>query len=141
MKKLFLAWQEPKSRHLFPIGCLEFDGAEYHFFYIKGVEKARINGFNEVYSLPTLEKVYSSAHLFPLFSNRLMTRSRPDYAKYIQSLNIPAGEDDPMTVLARSGGGKATDSMKFFPVQKLTRMAAITPIFSCVAYSICQNVR
>ena len=59
MKKLFLAWQEPKSRHWFPIGCLDFDGAEYHFFYIKGVEKARINGFNEVYSLPTLEKVYS----------------------------------------------------------------------------------
>ena len=119
MNKLFLAWQEPKSRRWFPIGCLEFNGSEYHFFYIKGVIKANEEGFKSVHSLPILEKVYSSAHLFPLFSNRLMTRSRPDYGRYIQSLNIPAGEDDPMTVLARSGGGKATDSYEVFPCPEI----------------------
>jgi HIRAN domain len=115
MTKLFLAWQEPKSRHWFPIGCLEFDGREYHFFYIQGVKKAKNEGFRAVHSLPDLEKIYSSTHLFPLFTNRLMTRSRPDYGRYIQSLNISAGNDDPMTVLARSGGGKATDSYEVFP--------------------------
>jgi HIRAN domain len=119
MKKLFLAWQEPKSRHWFPIGCLEFDGSEYHFFYIQGVEKAKSEGFKSVHSLPDLDKIYHSTHLFPLFSNRLMTRSRPDYGRYIQSLNIPAGEDDPMTVLARSGGGKATDSYEVFPCPEI----------------------
>jgi len=61
----------------------------------------------------------STIHLFPLFSNRLMTRSRPDYSRYIQSLNISVGEDDPMTVLARSGGGKATDSYEVFPCPEI----------------------
>jgi HIRAN domain len=119
MKKLFLTWQEPKNQHRFPIGCLEFDGKEYHFFYINGVEKARENGFSEVFSLSDLRKTYSSTHLFPLFTNRLMPRSRPDYRKYTESLNILAGEDDPMTVLGRSGGGKATDSYEVFPCPEI----------------------
>jgi hypothetical protein len=115
MKKLFLAWQQPESRRWFPIGCLEFDGKVYQFFYIKGVEQARCQGFEEVYSFSDLRKVYRSSHLFHLFANRLMSRSRPDYQKYIESLNISMGEDDPMTVLARSGGEKATDSYEIFP--------------------------
>jgi hypothetical protein len=119
MKKLFLAWQEPKSHHWFPIGCLEFDGDKYHFFYIQGVEKARHEGFTSVYSLPELDKIYSSTELFPLFSNRLMSPSRSDYSKYIESLNIPAGEDDPMTVLSRSGGSKATDTYEVFPCPEI----------------------
>ncbi len=119
MKKLFLAWQEPKSHHWFPIGCLEFDGNKYHFFYIKGVEKARREGFTSVYSLPELDKIYSSTELFPLFSNRLMSRSRADYPKYIESLNISKGEDDPMTVLSRSGGSKATDTYEVFPCPEI----------------------
>ena len=64
MNKLFLAWQEPKSRHWFPIGCLEFNGIEYPFFYIQGVEKAKNEGFKSVHSLPNLGKKYSSTHLF-----------------------------------------------------------------------------
>jgi hypothetical protein len=121
MKKLFLAWQEPKTRHWFPIGCLEFDGDRYHFFYIQGVEKARREGFTSVYSLPELDKTYSSTKLFPLFSNRLMSRSRADYPKYIESLNISAGEDDPMTVLSRSGGSKATDTYEVFPCPEIDK--------------------
>lgn len=39
MNKLFLAWQEPKSRRWFPIGCLEFDGSEYHFFIFKELSR------------------------------------------------------------------------------------------------------
>jgi HIRAN domain len=119
MTKLFLSWQEPKNHRWYPIGCLEFDGKEYHFFYINGVKKARKEGFRAVHSLPDLDKFYSSTHLFPLFSNRLMTRSRPDYGRYIQSLNISAGDDNPMTVLARSGGGKATDSYEVFPYPEI----------------------
>jgi HIRAN domain len=115
MKKLFLAWQEQNSRQWFPIGCLEFDGEIYRFFYIQAVVEAIKVGFKYVYSFPDLGRTYDSAYLFHFFSNRLMSRSRPDYQRYIDSLNILPGEDDPMTVLARSGGAKATDSYEVFP--------------------------
>jgi hypothetical protein len=44
-----------------------------------------------------------------------MRPSRPDYQDYIQWLNISQNEDEPMTILARSGGRKATDTFELFP--------------------------
>jgi hypothetical protein len=114
--KLFLAWQEPKSRHWFPIGQLTFDGTHYHFVYINGVKKAQAeSNFQLLHSFPDRDRFYTSSELFPLFSNRLMRQSRPDYQDYIQWLNIPQNEDNPIAVLARSGGQKATDNFEVFP--------------------------
>lgn len=44
-----------------------------------------------------------------------MRPSRPDYQDYIQWLNIPEERDDPIAILARSGGRKATDTFEVFP--------------------------
>ncbi len=45
-----------------------------------------------------------------------MKPSRPDYKSYIQWLNIFQPEDEePMVILARSGGHKATDTLEVFP--------------------------
>ena len=116
MKKLFLAWQEPQSRHWFPIGQLTFDGKNYHFAYIQGVKKAQAeSNFRLLHSFPERDRIYTSSELFPLFSNRLMRRSRPDYQNYIQWLNIPQDEDDPIAILARSEGRKVTDTFEVFP--------------------------
>ncbi|MBW4623286.1 MAG: hypothetical protein KME17_28500 [Cyanosarcina radialis HA8281-LM2] len=115
MKKLFLAWQDSKTRHWFPIGQLTFDGQNYNFVYTHGVKKAQAeSNFQLLHSFPNLERVYTSSELFPLFSNRLMRPSRPDYQDYIQGLNIPQNEDDPIAILARSGGRKATDTLEVF---------------------------
>lgn len=116
MKTLFLAWQDPNTRAWFPIGRLTYDGKEYEFIYTRGIEKAQAEcGFQGLYSFPELNKVYTSNELFPLFSNRVMRRSRPDYKNYIEWLNIPQNEDEPATILSRSGGQKATDSLEVFP--------------------------
>ena len=116
MKKLFLAWQDSKSRHWFPIGKLTFNGKNYHFVYTHGVKKAQTeSNFQLLHSFPERDRVYTSSELFPLFSNRLMRPSRPDYQDYIQWLNIPKNEDDPIAILARSGGRKATDTFEVFP--------------------------
>ncbi len=116
MKKLFLAWQEPQSRHWFPIGQLAFDGKNYHFVYIQGVKKAQQeSNFRLLHSFPERDRIYTSSELFPLFSNRLMRRSRPDYQNYIEWLNIPQDEDDPIAILARSEGRKVTDTFEVFP--------------------------
>lgn len=116
MKILFLAWQDPKSRSWFTIGKLTFDGTKYQFVYTHGARKAQDDfGFQLLYSFPELNKVYTSVELFPLFFNRVMRRSRPDYKNYIEWLNIPEGQDDPIAILARSGGRNVTDHFEVFP--------------------------
>ncbi len=116
LKTLFVAWQDPHSRAWFPIGRLTYNGEFYEFAYIQGVKEAREKcGFQGVWSFSDWEKVYLSQELLPLFSNRVMRRSRPDYPEYIQCLNIRAGEDTPMEILSRSGGKKKTDNFEIFP--------------------------
>jgi hypothetical protein len=120
VKKLFLAWQDPKTRHWFPIGQLTFDEKQYCFVYTNGVKQAQSEAnFQLLHSFPERDRIYKSSELFPLFSNRLMRRSRPDYQEYIQWLNIPENEDDPIAILARSGGQKATDTFEVFPCPEI----------------------
>lgn len=120
MKTLFLAWQDPNNCSWFPIGRLTFDGAEYQFFYIRGAQDAQKKcSFQPLHSFPHLDEVYTSSKLFPLFSNRVLSRSRPDYADFVEWLNIPQHEDDPIAILARSGGRRATDTLAVFPCPDL----------------------
>lgn len=119
-KTLFLAWQDPISRYWFPIGRLTFDGSTYQFVYTKGVKEAEEkSAFKPLSSFPRLDKVYTSTQLFPVFANRLMSRSRPDYQRFIEWLNIPAGENDPITILARSAGERETDTLAVFPCPEI----------------------
>lgn len=116
MKTLFLAWQNPISRRWFPIGRLTFDGNLYRFGYIQGVVTAQREGdFELLWAFPELNTVYESYELFPLFSNRLLRRSRPEYPDFLQWLNLPDHTHDPITLLSRSGGQRATDSLEVFP--------------------------
>ncbi|MBP0018740.1 MAG: DNA-binding protein [Cyanobacteria bacterium SBLK] len=113
---LFLAWQDSESRSWFPIGRLTFDGELYKFVYTEGVRSAKSNpNFSLLHSFPELTKVYKAVEPFPFFANRLMRPSRPDYQDYIQALNIPRDRDDPIAILSRSGGRKATDNFEIFP--------------------------
>ncbi|OKH31948.1 DNA-binding protein [[Phormidium ambiguum] IAM M-71] len=116
MKTLFLAWLDPNSRSWFPIGRLTFDGANYQFVYTQAAKEAQEKcGFQPLSSFPHLDEVYKSTHLFSVFSNRLMPRSRPDYSSFIQWLNLPQHENDPIAILARSGGQRETDTLTVFP--------------------------
>ena len=116
MKTLFLAWQNRKTLLWFPIGRLTFNGNKYEFVYTYGAKIAQSqHDFQLLYSFPELDQVYTSTELFPLFSNRVMRRSRPDYKNYLECLNIPEGEDDPIAILSRSGGRKVTDNFEVFP--------------------------
>ncbi|HLO85677.1 MAG TPA: DNA-binding protein [Nostocaceae cyanobacterium] len=113
---LFLAWQDSDSRSWFTIGRLTFDGNKYKFVYTKGVKEAQNTcGFEPLYSFPKLKEEYTSNYLFAVFSNRVMSRSRPDYTDFLKWLNIPENEDDPLAILARSGGQRETDSLAVLP--------------------------
>lgn len=119
VEKLFLAWQDPNSSSWFPIGQLTFDGIMYKFVYTQGARVAENTcHFKPLFSFPQLEKVYTSTSLFAVFSNRLMSPSRPDYADFLQWLNISQAEATPLVILSRSGGQRETDNYTVFPCPK-----------------------
>ncbi|WP_449416093.1 HIRAN domain-containing protein [Phormidium nigroviride] len=117
---LFLAWQDQNSRSWFTIGRLTFDGINYEFTYTQGVLEAQEKGgFEPLASFPRLGEVYTSTYLFPVFANRLMPKSRPDYLSFIRWLNLSQDERDPIAILARSGGRRETDTLTVFPCPEL----------------------
>jgi hypothetical protein len=66
--------------------------------------------------MDNLHTAYRSAELFPLFSNRVLTRSRPEFARYLQWTGLPEGAvEDPMNILAVTGGLRGTDQIELFP--------------------------
>jgi hypothetical protein len=46
----------------------------------------------------------------------LLPSSRPEYRNYLGWLGVAEVEPDPITILARSGGRKATDALELFPL-------------------------
>jgi len=116
LKTLFLAWQDPTSRTWFPVGRLTHEGGIYYFSYLQGAIEAKEKAnFQPLWSFPDIHHGYSSTELFPIFANRLLRPSRPDYKDFVQWLNMPEQQDDPIALLARSGGKRKTDSFEVFP--------------------------
>jgi hypothetical protein len=112
----FLAWRDPTSRAWFPIGRLDVLGSAYEFSYVQGARDAKNHGsFEPLPMFPDLEDVYRSDELFPLFANRAPSSGRDDYFEVVEWLNLPSDARDPLAVLARSGGRKATDAFEVFP--------------------------
>jgi hypothetical protein len=114
MNTLYLAWRQP-DRRWWPVGRLSYDGSEYVFSYTKGARSAADAGFRPLPSFPDLDEVYVSKELFPLFQNRLPPSSRSDYSDFVEWLDLGSGENDPMGMLARSGGHRETDMFEVFP--------------------------
>lgn len=115
MKKLFLAWQDVSGRLWYTVGRLTSDGGKYQFVYTKGALEAQEQaGFQPLQSFPDLYEIYNSDELFPVFSNRVLSRSRPDYNAFVQWLSV-ADNAHPMVLLARSGGKRETDLLEVFP--------------------------
>jgi hypothetical protein len=119
-KKLFLAWQDPSTRAWFPVGKLTYDGKLYHFTYLQGAIAASQEAkFQPLLSFPKFDQAYGSLDLFPLFNNRLLRPSRPDYPEFIQWLNLPQDSLDPIAILSRTGGRRETDTFEVFPCPEL----------------------
>jgi hypothetical protein len=113
MKTLYLAWQDPEDRRWLPVGRLSFDGRVYRFIYTKGAEQSpRFVPFG---AMRDLHVVYESSALFPLFANRLLSKTRPEYQDFLAWLDVREHEAEPLVLLARSEGIRATDSLMVFP--------------------------
>lgn len=117
-RTLFLAWQDSDSgRAWFPVGQLDADVGRpfYRFRYIGGAKRAQEESeFPLLIEFPSLEGDYKSPELFPLFQNRVMNRKRPDFAEYLESLDL-SGKVDPIEILSVNGGQRVTDAYEVFP--------------------------
>ena len=115
---LYLAWRDAGgSKEWFPVGRLDADvqRSSYRFRYICGAKRARDKaGFPRLIEFPGLEEDYTSPELFPLFQNRVMNRSRPDFEDYLHGLDL-TGQADAVEILSVNGGARVTDAYEVFP--------------------------
>lgn len=112
---LFVAWRSggPDGGHWGPIGRLEHTGSGYRFVYTRGA--TTLKGFQPFPEMPKLNAVYDSDELFPIFANRLLSRSRPEYEAYLAWGGFdPQNPPNPIAVLAVTEGRRATDSLELF---------------------------
>jgi hypothetical protein len=61
-----------------------------------------------------LRAKYFSKRLFPLFANRILAESRPEYERYLSWMGLHDGVANPLDILARTGGIRATDSLQIY---------------------------
>jgi hypothetical protein len=115
MNALFVAWRPPVDDQTGwrPVGRLEYDGELYRFCYTKG---AKLPGFRAFAQMDDLKKIYESEELFPLFANRLLPKSRPEYESYLRWSGFDIEDPpDPILVLGVTEGIRQTDAVEVFP--------------------------
>jgi hypothetical protein len=129
MKVLFVAWQDPVSRDWIPVGRLTREGGLYQYQYTKGAKRSK--NFEPFGWMRDLDSLYVSEKLFPLFANRILPKSRPEYRDYMRWLGLEAREYDELEVLARSGGVRATDTLEIFPCPSPDKDGMYVGYFFC----------
>lgn len=107
-KKLHLVWKDPETRRYHRVGQFEsLQDGRYAFAYLHGAQI--LHGFSPLVQYPDLSRVYLSAELPAFFANRVMSSKRPSYDSYLAWLGLDS-EAPPVEILARTGGGRATDT-------------------------------
>lgn len=113
MKHLYVAWQDKDSREWVPVAILESSDRGYKLQYTKGAKRCR--GFTGLGRMDALDHIYYSETLFPFFQNRMINKSRPEYQTYLKWLGLNELTGDPISILAITGGLRATDSFELIP--------------------------
>src|SRR5437588_345178 len=114
MNSLFVAWRPPMHDPTGwrPVGRLEHDDGLYRFWYTRGAKRP---GFRPFVQMEPLDQVFESEELFPLFANRLLSESRPEYEAYLRWSGFDVGNPpDPFVVLGVTEGIRQTDAVEVF---------------------------
>ena len=114
--KLVLAWRNTATRIWTPVGILQFKDNKYHFHYTNGAKSENFIPFGK---LENKESTYVSETLFPIFQNRLLAKSRPEYEDYLKWLDIQSNNNNNLLELSRSRGIRATDELQLFPMPEV----------------------
>lgn len=114
--ELILAWQNPRNREWLPVGRLLYSNNKYIFKYTVGAKREK--DFLPFGRMTPLDISHESEELFPIFKNRLLQKSRPEYEDYLDWLGLEKNKITPFEEMARTGGIRATDNLQLFPVPK-----------------------
>lgn len=112
---VYTAWRSGDDAHgrWVPVGKLEHREGGFRFLYTRGAQQ---HGFQPFPGMPDLHAVYESETLFPIFTNRLLSKSRPEYDAYLTWSGFdPHDLPDPLAVLGVTEGIRQTDSLEVFP--------------------------
>ncbi len=114
VRELYVAWLAPEHPRWYTVGHLYAFDERYAFEYTEGFRMARRDaGMRPIFGFPEAETRYVSDALFPLFTNRLMRPSRPDYGHFVHQLGLDESAG-PLDILARSEGYRATDYFRVY---------------------------
>lgn len=115
--RLFVAWRsgDANAGRWGPVGVLErAPSGGYRFVYTHGARM--LPGFHPFPGMPDLNEAYESDELFPMFANRLLNESRPEYKpSLVWSGFDPENPPDPIQLLGVTEGLRQTDSLEVFP--------------------------
>ncbi len=114
MNSVYIVWQDEVTRLWHPVAKLTHLDNGYRLNYTRGSRSSiRFKPFTR---MDDLSKVYESKELFPVFKNRIMPSSRPEFRNIINWLGMQEDSFDPLLYLAASGGARSTDSYMVVPV-------------------------
>lgn len=113
MESLYVGWQNEDTREWVPVAKLNKGPDAYTLQYTRGAKRSK--SFVGLGRMGDLDKTYLSKELFPFFLNRLISKSRPEYQNYLRWLGLKSLDHNPMSMLAVTGGVRATDSLELIP--------------------------
>lgn len=108
---LILVWQNPVSRRFVKVGQLDaLPGRRFVFRYLESAWDD--SAFVPLAEFPGRDVAYITDEVPAFFANRILSTERPGYERYLEWLDIAGTDVDdvPFEVLARTGGGRATDT-------------------------------
>jgi hypothetical protein len=102
---LFVTWQAPESRRIFPIArVLRRPSGEYEWAYVRAVAEARAHGFAGLPGYDDIDAVSVSRELPALFAHRVPARGRRRSASMAEPANDQF-DPTPITLLVPLGPG------------------------------------
>lgn len=124
--RLAVAWQHPGTRRITAVGLLTCNESSYAFSYLRSA--SLVEGFQPFIGFPDLDQRYEAQALFPLFAQRIMRSSRPDFERYREALRLEAEPSD-WAILGRSQGQREGDGIRVFPEPDVDQDGLTTSTF------------
>ncbi|HEU4578970.1 MAG TPA: hypothetical protein VFS67_11985 [Polyangiaceae bacterium] len=115
VRTLFVAWQDPESRRIFPVARLtRRRSGEYELCYINAVRAAQRRGFAGLPGFEQLEETHVSAELPAIFRQRPAQRRRVASEPGAPELSGELLDARPITLFVRRPGSDVPERLEAF---------------------------